>query len=61
MLKGNGVEVKWDVINTDNKEIYFSIGGHPAFNMHINEDNALEDYYRLNENCIFSASYEISL
>ena len=60
-LLENGVKVGYKVINLDDKEIYFSIGGHPAFNMHINEDNALDDYYRLNENCIFSASYEISL
>lgn len=50
MLKGNGVEVKWDVINTDNKEIYFSIGAHPALNIPINENNTLEDYYIMLKN-----------
>ena len=30
-LKGTEVTVLWNVINTDTKEMYFSIGAHPAF------------------------------
>ena len=30
-LKGTEVIVLWNVINTDTKEMYFSIGAHPAF------------------------------
>ena len=30
-LEGNKLHIMWTVINTDNKEIYFSIGAHPAF------------------------------
>lgn len=29
----NKIKVVWHVENTDNKEIYFQIGGHPAFNV----------------------------
>ena len=32
-LEGNKIHVIWHVENTDNKEIHFQIGGHPAFNM----------------------------
>lgn len=30
-LHGNKVDVIWEVSNTDNKEIHFQIGAHPAF------------------------------
>lgn len=30
-LEGNQIQVVWHVENTDDKEIYFQIGGHPAF------------------------------
>ncbi|WP_024989063.1 aldose 1-epimerase family protein [Segatella albensis] len=30
-LDGNRIHVVWHVENTDNKEIHFQIGGHPAF------------------------------
>ena len=32
-LEGNSVHVIWHVENTDNREIHFQIGGHPAFNL----------------------------
>lgn len=32
-LVGNRIKVVWHVENTDRKEIYFQIGGHPAFNV----------------------------
>ena len=32
-LEGNKIHVFWHVENTDNKEIHFQIGGHPAFNV----------------------------
>lgn len=41
-LHESGVNVEWTVINNDCKDIYFSIGAHPAFN--IDRDN-LSDYY----------------
>ena len=32
-LEGNKIGVIWHVLNTDKHEIYFQIGGHPAFNI----------------------------
>ncbi|MEG1409823.1 MAG: aldose 1-epimerase family protein [Terrisporobacter sp.] len=32
------VNIKWEVKNTDSKEIYFSIGAHPAFNISSADD-----------------------
>lgn len=32
-LSGNKIIVIWHVENTDNREIHFQIGGHPAFNV----------------------------
>lgn len=31
-LDGNKIHVKWRVVNTNETEMYFSIGAHPAFN-----------------------------
>ena len=33
VLDGNKIGVIWHVLNTDNREIHFQIGGHPAFNI----------------------------
>ena len=33
VLDGNKIGVIWHVHNTDNQEIHFQIGGHPAFNV----------------------------
>ena len=37
VLDGDTVEVIWKVKNTDEREIFFSIGGHPAFNCNLNK------------------------
>lgn len=44
-LLENGVKVGYKVINLDNKEIYFSIGGHPAFMCPLMNEENFEDYY----------------
>ncbi|MGL4912024.1 MAG: aldose 1-epimerase family protein [Romboutsia sp.] len=44
-LLNSSVEIQWTVINTDDKEIYFSIGAHPAFNLNFNNCDSLSDYY----------------
>lgn len=31
-LNGNKIRVKWTIVNTNDREMYFSIGAHPAFN-----------------------------
>lgn len=43
-LEGNKFTVKYDVKNTDNKVMYFSVGAHPGFNIPINEGEKFEDY-----------------
>lgn len=44
-LLENGVKVGYKVINLDNKDIYFSIGGHPAFMCPLMDEENFEDYY----------------
>ncbi len=44
-LDGNTLTTKYDVINTDDKEIFFSIGAHPGFNCPLTKDEKFEDYY----------------
>ncbi len=44
-LLDNALRVCYKVINQDNKTIYFSVGGHPAFNVPFNKGEDYEDYY----------------
>lgn len=44
-LLENGIKVGYTVKNLDDKEIYFSIGGHPAFMCPLVKDEKFEDYY----------------
>lgn len=32
-LRGERVTVRWKLLNCDNRDMYFQIGGHPAFNL----------------------------
>lgn len=41
----NALTVSYKVINEDNKVMYFSIGGHPAFKVPLVKDSDYEDYY----------------
>lgn len=41
----NKIKTSYTVINTDNKDMYFFIGGHPAFNCPILPAEKFEDYY----------------
>ncbi len=43
-LDRNTLHVRYTVANRDNREIYFSIGGHPAFNCPMTPALAMEDY-----------------
>lgn len=52
-LLDNGVKVLYDVTNLDDKDIYFSIGAHPAFMCPIFNNETFEDYcliFNVNEN-----------
>lgn len=44
-LLENGVKVGYSVKNLDDKDIYFSIGGHPAFMCPLFENESFDDYY----------------
>ncbi|KAF1306171.1 aldose 1-epimerase family protein [Enterococcus saccharolyticus] len=44
-LGGDGIVVKYRVENPSDEEMYFSIGGHPAFNVPLDEELAFEDYF----------------
>lgn len=44
-LLEDGVHVEYQVENTDEKRIYFSIGAHPAFNLPLVEGTEFDDYY----------------
>ncbi|WP_298343122.1 aldose 1-epimerase family protein [uncultured Algibacter sp.] len=43
-LNNNVLEVKHTIKNTDNKTMYFSVGGHPAFKCPVFENENYEDY-----------------
>lgn len=44
-LIDDALRVTYKVINMDRKDIYFSVGGHPAFNVPFNKGEQYEDYY----------------
>lgn len=44
-LQENKLVVSHQVQNQDNKSIYFSLGGHPAFKCPVNDTENYEDYY----------------
>lgn len=43
-LQENILQVLWRVVNEDDKELYFSIGGHPAFMCPLNPEEKQTDY-----------------
>ncbi len=43
-LVGRQLSIGYKVINLDEKDIYFSVGAHPAFNVPINGNGDLNDY-----------------
>jgi galactose mutarotase-like enzyme len=45
MLIDNALRITYKVINLDKKTIYFSVGGHPAFNVPFHPNEKYEDYY----------------
>lgn len=44
-LKGRSLEVTYKISNVDEKPMYFSVGGHPAFNAPLFEGETYEDYF----------------
>ena len=44
-LVGAKLDICYEVVNTDTKEILFGIGAHPGFTVPFNSDSEFEDYY----------------
>lgn len=44
-LGGEGLQVRYEVHNPSQKELFFSVGGHPAFNVPLEDNLTFEDYY----------------
>jgi galactose mutarotase-like enzyme len=44
-LKEKNISTEYKVINLDDKNIFFSIGGHPGFTCPINPEEKITDYY----------------
>ena len=44
-LIDNALRIRYKVINLDDKQIYFSVGGHPAFSVPFYQGESYEDYY----------------
>lgn len=44
-LLNNLLEENFSVTNTDDKELIFGVGGHPGFNLPVNQETVKEDYY----------------
>ncbi|MBK0380455.1 aldose 1-epimerase family protein [Mucilaginibacter segetis] len=44
-LIDNALRVTYKLINRDKQPVYFSVGGHPAFNVPFNTGERYEDYY----------------
>ncbi len=45
VLEGKKLTVTYRVLNEDSKRVYFSVGGHPAFNVPFLPGEAYADYY----------------
>lgn len=43
-LEGSGIKTSFQVENIGDKVLPFSVGGHPGFNVPVNEEAAFEDY-----------------
>lgn len=44
-LLASSIKIDWFVKNTNDCDMYFSIGAHPAFNIPFNPDETYSDYY----------------
>lgn len=44
-LSGKALSVKYKVVNNDSKDLIFTVGAHPAFNVPLSSGEAFEDYY----------------
>lgn len=45
VLQDNVLKIEFKVVNRSDKTMYFGVGGHPGFNVPLEEGLAFEDYY----------------
>lgn len=57
VLEKNQVSVCWEVVNHSDETMYFTIGGHPAFNVPANGNNDKKEDYLLTFNGEKSLTY----
>ncbi|MFD0988953.1 aldose 1-epimerase family protein [Mariniflexile jejuense] len=60
-LINNSIEVLHTVKNLDDKTMYFSVGGHPAFKCPVFEDEAYDDYALVFEHAETSKTHLINM
>ncbi len=48
-VRDSSLNVSYEIINTGNEEMYFSLGAHPAFAVPLTNDTHYEDYFLLFE------------
>lgn len=60
-LLGNKLTINHTVTNRDRKALYFSLGGHPAFNCPLSKDETYTDYYLDFEQPENSQSYLLNM
>lgn len=61
LLTENKLSINHTVINLDTKALYFSLGGHPAFNCPLNENEDYTDYFLAFEKHEQSVSYLLNM
>ncbi|MFL6562723.1 MAG: aldose 1-epimerase family protein [Bacillus sp. (in: firmicutes)] len=44
ILNEDSLVVRWEIVNENKEEMYFSIGAHPAFRLPLLENETIEDY-----------------
>ncbi|ERK54364.1 aldose 1-epimerase family protein [Leptotrichia wadei] len=59
-IVGNTLEIKYNVVNKNDSDMYFSLGTHPAFALDVNDDIKLSDYYLEFEKNETSQKYKLS-
>ncbi|HVZ96143.1 MAG TPA: aldose 1-epimerase family protein [Chitinophagaceae bacterium] len=59
-IAGNELTCTYHVQNTGDKTMYFSVGGHPAFNVPLNSSLQYEDYYLKFNNDDILKKYRLS-
>lgn len=60
-LLNNSLKVTYSVVNTGDNEMYFSVGGHPAFQVPLEAGLSYEDYYLEFNECEDAGRWPISV